>query len=131
MPISRSPYLSFAALAFGAFPTIVGLQLLIYPLSGLSLLGYAIPSDPSTRVLSASLLRYYGARDLTLGMITLAVWKSGDRRTLGFTMALGTTLAIMDGFINQADVSGGAWKHWVLVPVGGLITVGTLGLLDG
>lgn len=131
MPLSQSRFLSFASIAFGCFPTFVGLQILIDPLKGLSLLGYQVPTDPSSRALSASLMRFFGARDLTLGLVTLAVWRSGDRKTLGLTMALGTGIAVMDGFINRIDVPGGEWKHWVLVPVAAFISGGVLGLFDG
>ncbi|KAK5937697.1 hypothetical protein PMZ80_009826 [Knufia obscura] len=132
MPLSSHPYLPTCALAFGAFPTLVGLQLLLVdPLSGLSMLGYTVPTDPSSRQLSTSLMRFFGARDLTLGLVTLAVWRFGNRKTLGVTTGLGTGLAVMDGLINQVDVVGGGWKHWVFVPFGAMLSGGLLGVFDG
>lgn len=46
------------------------------------------PTITPCRALSSSLKRFFGKRDLTLGLIILTVWKSGDRRTLGMTQPL-------------------------------------------
>lgn len=130
MPLSQSRFLSFASLAFGCFPTFVGVQILLDPLTGFSLLGYDVPTDPSSRALSASLMRLFGVRDMTIGLITLTVWRSGDRKTLATTIAFGTLLAVMDGFVNRINVQGGEWKHWVFVPMGAFISGGIFGLFD-
>jgi len=130
MPFSQHPWLPPAAVAFGSFPALIGLQFLFAPLQGLSTIGYQLPSDLNSQPLIISLLRFFGARDLTIGLLALAVWRSGDRRTLGLVAAIGAGLATMDGFINSVDIPGAGWKHWVFVPFGLVISGGLLGFFD-
>ena len=131
MPFSRHPRLPLAAAAFGALPALFGLQLLADPLAGLSMLGYPHPAVDSSQKLAKSLMRFFGSRDLALGLIMLAVWRIGDTRMLGVMVAIGTGVTILDGFINEADMSKGGLKHWIFVPVGSMIGGGLLGWFDG
>lgn len=130
MPFSQNQWLPPAAAVFSSFPLLVGLQLLLKPNSGLDMLDYKLPQDKSFHSLVQAFVRYFGARDLTLGLIQLAIWRSGNKQLLGTTVLIGSGLATMDGFINRLDVPGGEWKHWVFVPIGLIISGGLLGTFD-
>lgn len=68
----------------------------------------------------------YGGRDIALGLMTLAVWARGDRRTLGLTMLASLPIALVDGFVSRDQIGGGEWGHWVFVGIGAGLAAGML-----
>ncbi|KAK6198211.1 hypothetical protein LQW54_010488 [Pestalotiopsis sp. IQ-011] len=121
-------YCAYGAFALGLVPTLVGINAILRPASALSLLGFSAPPQPESQKLSRSLLRMYGGRDIALGLMTLAVWARGDRRTLGYTMLASLPIALVDGFVSRDQIGGGEWGHWVFVGIGGALAAGCLEL---
>jgi hypothetical protein len=74
-------------------------------------------------------MQLYGVRNLTMGLTTLGVWYSGDRRALGFALLAGFPNALIDGFVSRWQIGGGEWAHWAFVPLGLGLAAGVLGWL--
>lgn len=100
----------------------------VYVLNKITVLGFSAPPQPESQKLSQSLLRMYGGRDIALGLMTLAVWARGDRRTLGYTMLASLPIALVDGFVSRDQIGSGEWGHWVFVGIGGALAAGCLEL---
>ncbi|KAI0132715.1 hypothetical protein BJ170DRAFT_259307 [Xylariales sp. AK1849] len=128
--MSSSPhahYFANAAFAVGLIPALLGINAILRPVSALSILRFSSPPQPEAQRLTRSLIQMYGARDLTIGLTTLAVWSTGDRRALGFIMLASIPLAVVDGLVSRWQVGGGEWAHWGVIPVGLVLGAGLLG----
>lgn len=110
-------YAATAVFALGMMPGLVGINSLLRPAHGLSLLNFPSPPDAQSRKLAHSLVQMAGTRNITMSLTTLVVWLTADKRTLGYTMLAGAPLALIDGFISRGVVEGMEWRHWIFVPV--------------
>jgi len=128
----QSSVLPNTAAVIACFPVGLGIAGLLYPRATLKNISeFEGPTTPKEQKLTDNLIRFFGARDLNIGLSCLAVWYMGDRRALGCMMLFGSGMATIDGFL-QMDQTGKGWeKHWPVVPI--MIAVGAalLGWFDG
>jgi hypothetical protein len=132
MPLSTSTrveYFAGAAFAAGLVPAALGVNAILRPASALSLLSFPEPRDPEGRRLALSLMRIYGARNMAVGLSTLAAWAGGDRRALALTMLAQLPMAVVDGFVSRAQIGAREWDHWGFTVVGVVLAAGLLGYL--
>jgi multidrug efflux pump subunit AcrB len=118
-----------ATFVVGLLPIALGINAVARPASALALLQFPAPTDPAARKVTESVLQMYGARNITLGLSTLAVWYAGSHRTLGLVMLAGIPLALIDGFVSLNQIGSGQWGHWSACIVGGVLGLGLLGYL--
>ena len=78
-------------------------------------------------------MRLFGARDIAVGLTTLAIWYYGDGRgganhkVLGLAMLAGSLIVAVDGWVSRLVIGKGEWNHWGFVPLNIAIGVGLLG----
>jgi hypothetical protein len=125
--MSRPEIFAKATLAINFLPIVVGINAVLRPASALRLLNYPVPIDKTARRTTYTVLQMYGARNIAMGLSTLAVWCSGDRRTLGWVMLAGIPLATIDGFVTRQLTGIGEWGHWSFIPVSLGLAGGLLG----
>ncbi|KAJ0122106.1 hypothetical protein J7T55_002618 [Diaporthe amygdali] len=87
------------------------------------------PEQRQQRRSFLALARIYGSRNFVLGLLTLAIRLSGDRKLMGWSMLLGTLEPLGDGFIQFSLNGAGVMKHWMFVPVSLGVGAGLLGWL--
>jgi hypothetical protein len=85
------------------------------------------PERQQQRKAFMALARIYGLRNLVLGLLTVAIRLSGDRRLMGWSMLLGGLEPLGDGMIQYSLNRTGFMKHWVFVPVSVAVGAGLLG----
>ncbi|KAI3391089.1 hypothetical protein diail_7967 [Diaporthe ilicicola] len=84
------------------------------------------PPGPEAQKLSRSLVRMYGVRQATMGLVGVTLWWSGEHRLMGVLMLVNTPIAIVDGLVSRWQVGAGEWGHWGFIPVGLALTIGLL-----
>lgn len=119
LPAASSSFYPNTALVIGLFPTLVGAAIILHPPLFLSVFDFPppSPSTPQADKLITSLSILFGVRDLVIGLSTLAVWKYGNRRSLGCVILAGVGIVLGDGLVNRWQVGHGEWKHWVFIPL--------------
>lgn len=119
-------------------PALVGINAVLRPSSALEMLGFRSsfaglstsspsPTDEQDR-LALALTQMYGARQLSLGLTTIAAFSvSDDPVVLGAIMLAGIPIAVIDGFVSKALTGKGQWGHWAAVPVSLVLGLGLFG----
>lgn len=130
-----SSILPNAVAALSVLATSVGLVSIIDPMEAIPQFGLSYPAQHNyqTMSLSVALTRVYGVRNMSMGLINLAIWwngrKSGDvawRHALGWAMIMNLGTPIVDGMMCEAQGKTSGWKHWVFVPVAAALGAGLL-----
>lgn len=63
-----------------------------------------------------ALTRIYGLRNILLGLLTITIRLSGDRKLMGWSMLIGALEPLGDGLIQYALNGVGVMRHLVFVP---------------
>ena len=123
---SSLPYVANTAAVIGLIPTAIGICAILRPQLGLSILQFPTPTAPKVRTLVHGLIRIYGARDLAIGLTTLAIWHFGGAgqgnevgcMILGCSTLAGVLLVAVDGWMSKVVIGRGEWNHWGGIPIG-------------
>lgn len=126
---TRVDYFANAVILASSATVLLGINAILRPASALSLLKFPAPRQPEGQKLAYSLMQIYGARNVAIGLTSLFIWASGDRRALGLAMFAGLPMAIVDGFVSKAQIGSGEWGHWGFAPVAIALGAGLLGWL--
>ncbi len=131
IPPAYLPYLANAAATIGVIPTLLGVVGLVQPQIPLDQIGY--PRSKSDQHLLIGLTRLTAARNLAIGVSTLAVWyatRTGQAsyRTLGSVFATFSFFLAVDGWIVKDVVGQGEWGHWGFVPIAAGVGLGLMGV---
>jgi hypothetical protein len=119
------------AAAIGLVPIALGLNAILRPRSGLSILSFPAPQEPQTQNLVDNLVRIYGARDVAIGVPILLSWHFGDRRMLGWLLVTGAFTACVDAWATKLQNGRGEWTHLPFAVVGVGLGGGMLGWFGG
>lgn len=134
-----TPLFARGTLLVSLIPALVGINAVLRPSSALEMLGFkssssssSTPQSPNheeTRV-ALAVTQMYGARQISLGLATIAVFSvTDDPVVLGAVMLAGIPIAVIDGFVSKALTGKGQWGHWVAVPVSLVFGLGLFGWL--
>ena len=131
IPPTSLPYLANTAAVISLLPTFIGFGALIRPQIGLTIFSFPAPTSPNDQTLVLGLMRIFGARDLAVGLTTLAIWYyrqgiAGDK-ALGCAMLAGGLLVATDGWVSKEVIGKDEWKHWWFLPLNIGIGVALLG----
>lgn len=137
IPPTYHPYLANTAALVACVPTAVGIIGLRNPSAILGIFESAPLSSTATaqdHKLLDGFIRLFAARDIAVGVTTLAIWYHGCRggkregyATLGTAMLVAAGLVVMDGLVSRWVNGRGEWKHWGFAPV----SLGIAGALLG
>lgn len=130
MPLSDSPYLVNSAGVLGHLLIAGGFAAIISPRSVIGAFGLTTPSTPDSQRLIDVLVPLYGFRELSMGISTVAVWRYGNIRTLGWTTMAVVATALGDGWVARKQRKGVEWVHWGLTPLFVGLGAGLLGYFD-
>jgi len=130
MSLSQSPYLINTAGVIGHLLILGGSGAIFSPRSVIGAFGLDTPSTPEARKLVDLLVPLYGFREVSLGISMVAVWRSGDIKTLGWTTLAMAVTALGDGWVARKQRKGMEWVHWGLTPIALGLGAGLLGYLD-
>ncbi|KAF9269523.1 hypothetical protein L218DRAFT_953137 [Marasmius fiardii PR-910] len=129
MPLSRSPILTVAATAFATIWVGFGINAVIRPDHALTFFEFKPPVGATDKKLVDSLMAVYGVRDIFMGAVMYVAALVGDRKTLGWTLVLGSAVAFADGLICFMAENGGEWNHWGYAPMLSIVGALLLGVL--
>lgn len=128
---SHSPLALNLTAGFGVFQLTLGLTGVFRPQTMLSVWGVETSvTSAKDQTLIEALMQLYGARNIALGIMILAVRNLGDSRTLGACVLADSIVALVDGFAQKKATRGGQWKHWSFLPIGGGLAMALLGYFD-
>jgi hypothetical protein len=126
-----SQVLPNTAAVIGLVPIALGVNAILRPRSGLSILEFAAPKEPETQKLVDNLIRIYGARDVAIGVPILLSWHFGDRRLLGWLLITGAFTACVDAWATKLQNGKGEWNHLPFSVIGVGLGGGILGWFGG
>lgn len=113
------PLLATLTLLFGLLPLVIRTTALLRPASILtSIFHFPLPTTPYERRLALGLMRVYGSRNVTIGLISVALWSYGQFAVMGWACLAGVIMTVTDGLVARAVVSGKEWTHWGFAPLG-------------
>lgn len=118
--------------------TSAGLFALIDPLEAIPSFGLKFPynSERANMSLAVALTKVYGVRNLSMGLVQLALWwnarkatgatKLAWRHALGWALVLNVATPVVDGLVCEAHQRNSGWRHWIFAPVSAAIGAGLL-----
>jgi hypothetical protein len=121
-------YLSYGVLGIGSIATGLGVLALLKPEFLLSnVFHFPVSSEPRVRKFTRTLVRIMGIRQLAVGYICLLLWSQHNTKLTGYALFGGLGIVIFDGFASRAQIGGGEWNHWIMVPLFAGVSGGLLG----
>lgn len=111
------PIIFNSSLGLGIMLTSLGINATLRPENHLRSLGFPVPSDPQAKTFSHALMRIWGVRNISVGLLVALLWTTGDERLLGKGLCAALSLPITDGFVSRLVIGGGELQHWAFPPV--------------
>ena len=113
------PYFANAAAIVAILPCFLGFRVLLQPAWGFSNFSFPKPSTQKDEAVAYGLMRVIAARNLAVGLITLAIWYAGSGSYQALAVAkLGECLMVtVDGWVSLQVNGGGTLVHWAFIPV--------------
>ncbi|GKU07572.1 hypothetical protein FLAG1_10442 [Fusarium langsethiae] len=121
------PILFNGALGLGLFLSGLGLNASFRPDAHLKALEFPIPKDPEARKFSHALMRIWGIRNISVGLLIALIWTSGDEILMAKALSISITLPVTDGFVSRIIIGGGETQHWVFPPLLAVFSAGLFG----
>ena len=90
-------------------------------------LNFPALTKPTANRLNQALVRIWGIRNSSAGILLGFVWNQGDERLMAKALGAIALLPITDGFVSQSLIGAGMLKHWVFLPILGILSAGLLG----
>ncbi|KAH8896085.1 hypothetical protein GQ53DRAFT_851990 [Thozetella sp. PMI_491] len=123
-----SSYLSHGVLGIGTLATGLGVAALLQPESLLSnAFHFSLPSEPEARKFTRTLVQMMGIRQLAVGYLCLLLWGQENSTLTGYALFGGLGIVVFDGSASKAQIGGGEWNHWWMIPVFVGVSAGLLG----
>ncbi|CAF3476135.1 hypothetical protein FGSG_01756 [Fusarium graminearum PH-1] len=121
------PILFNGSLGLGLFLSSLGLNASFRPNSHLKALEFPIPKDPEAKKFSRALMRIWGIRNISVGLLIALIWSTGDETLMAKALSLTIALPVTDGFVSRILIGGGETQHWVFPPLLAVISAGLFG----
>jgi hypothetical protein len=127
MGISRHPALLWVASFFSTIFLGFGCAYMIWPREAFSTFGFPSPTTRTDLELMDAVMVLYGAKDLFVGVSTLAATWLGNRKTTGVLLVAGSLCAGVDGYVVNRFTGTGEWNHWGYGSVMGVVGLALMG----
>jgi hypothetical protein len=123
--------LSNTAGFIGLVPVALGINAIFRPRVALNLLEFTPPRDREGQKLVDNLMRFYGGRDVAIGMPLLLAWYFEDRKMLGWLLIMGAFTASVDAWATRLQNGKREWNHLPFAVIGLALGGGLLGWFGG
>ncbi|KAJ5239336.1 hypothetical protein N7468_003955 [Penicillium chermesinum] len=111
------PIIFNTSLGLGIMLISLGTNATLRPQAHLRSLGFPVPSEPQAKTFSHALMRIWGVRNISVGLLVSLLWSTGDEKLLAKGLCAALTLPVTDGFVSRLVIGGGETQHWVFPPI--------------
>ena len=108
---SRSQLLPNLAGIFAAIPIWIGINGLLKPRETIASVDYPVHTTPEAQKLADALTRLFAGRNISLGLVGVAIWYRGDRKLLGWGMLFVSFVPLVDALVSLDLIGRGLWYH--------------------
>ncbi|CEF73941.1 unnamed protein product [Fusarium graminearum] len=105
------PILFNGSLGLGLFLSSLGLNASFRPNSHLKALEFPIPKDPEAKKFSRALMRIWGIRNISVGLLIALIWSTGDETLMAKALSLTIALPVTDGFVSRILIGGVQYRQ--------------------
>ncbi|KAH8660315.1 hypothetical protein BX600DRAFT_467546 [Xylariales sp. PMI_506] len=113
---------------FGALiPGLLGVNALLRPNSALSVFSLPLPPQGEQRRTMRSVMRFYGARQVSIACLCWLVCSTGDERLMGYAALAELQVVVVDALVCRAQLGYIDWSHWASAALGLGLAGGLLG----
>ncbi|KAF4954277.1 hypothetical protein FSARC_12187 [Fusarium sarcochroum] len=121
------PIIFNGSLGLGLMLVSLGLNATLRPDAHLKSLEFPVPTEPLAKKFSYALMRIWGIRNITVGLLISFIWTGGDERLMGKALVTAMGMPITDGFVSRHLIGGGELQHWLFPPVLMVMSAGLFG----
>ncbi|KAF4987825.1 hypothetical protein FGRMN_10141 [Fusarium graminum] len=105
----------------------LGLNASFRPEVHLKSLEFPVPTESQAKKFSYALMRIWGIRNISMGLMISAIWASGDEKLMAKALLISIGMPVTDGFVSRHVIGGGETQHWVFPPVLIVMAAGLFG----
>ncbi|KAG7422256.1 hypothetical protein Forpe1208_v001838 [Fusarium oxysporum f. sp. rapae] len=121
------PIIFNGGLGLGLMIVGLGLNATLRPNDHLRRLEFPIPTEPLAKKFSLALMRIWGIRNITVGVLISFIWATGDEILMAKALSAALAMPITDGFVSRIIIGGGETQHWVFPPLLVVMVAGLFG----
>ena len=121
------PIIFNGSLGLGLMLVAMGTNATLRPNAHLKSLEFPVHSEPQLKKLNHALMRIWGIRNISVGLLLSILWTTGDERLMGMGLCVSLGLPITDGFVSRLLIGGGETQHWVFPPLLMVMIAGLFG----
>ncbi|KAF5611941.1 hypothetical protein FCIRC_13139 [Fusarium circinatum] len=121
------PIIFNGSLGLGLMLVGLGLNATLRPNNHLQNLEFPIPTEPLAKKFSLALMRIWGIRNITVGVLISIIWNTGDEKLMAKALSAALAMPITDGFVSRIIIGGGETQHWVFPPLLVVMIAGLFG----
>ncbi|KAJ4243830.1 hypothetical protein NW762_014708 [Fusarium torreyae] len=121
------PILFNGSLGLGLMLVSLGLNATVRPNAHLKSLEFPVPTEPQAKKFSQALMRIWGIRNITVGLLISLIWTTRDEVLMGKALLATIGMPITDGFVSRIVIGGGELQHWIFPPIIVAFSAGLLG----
>ncbi|KAH7182066.1 hypothetical protein DER46DRAFT_587801 [Fusarium sp. MPI-SDFR-AT-0072] len=121
------PIIFNGGLGLGLMIVGLGLNATLRPNDHLRRLEFPIPTEPLATKFSLALMRIWGIRNITVGVLISFIWATGDEILMAKALSAALAMPITDGFVSRIIIGGGETQHWVFPPLLVVMAAGLFG----
>ncbi|KAF4957455.1 hypothetical protein FGADI_3091 [Fusarium gaditjirri] len=121
------PIIFNGSLGLGLMLVGLGLNASFRPNDHLQRLEFPVPTEPLAKKFSLALMRIWGIRNITVGLLISLIWKTGDEILMAKALSATLAMPVTDGFVSRIIIGGGETQHWVFPPLLAVMSAGLFG----
>jgi hypothetical protein len=121
------PIIFNGSLGLGFMLIGLGLNASFRPDAHLKNLEFPVPTEPLAKKFSHALMRIWGIRNISVGLLISTIWATGDENLMAKALCISLALPITDGFVSRIVIGGGEAQHWMFPPILVVMSAGLFG----
>ncbi|KAF5659034.1 integral membrane protein [Fusarium denticulatum] len=121
------PIIFNGSLGLGLMLVGLGLNATLRPNDHLQRLEFPIPTEPLAKKFSHALMKIWGIRNITVGVLISIIWTTGNENLMAKALSAALAMPITDGFVSRIIIGGGETQHWVFPPLLVVMAAGLFG----
>ncbi|CVL03080.1 hypothetical protein FPRO06_01803 [Fusarium proliferatum] len=121
------PIIFNGSLGLGLMIVGLGLNATLRPNDHLQRLEFPIPTEPLAKKFSLALMRIWGIRNITVGVLISIIWTTGNENLMAKALSAALAMPVTDGFVSRIIIGGGETQHWVFPPLLVVMIAGLFG----